>query len=143
VSQLLTPGERPDPWSIIGDLLKRVAKLEAVPASGGGIPGTEIWGALYNDANIIEGTGFTATWDNNGGAPTNLNYYTIYFNTPFTNPPVVEFTANNNNPETTDGAYGVSLKTRTAAYIVAITTPFDGSPGTGGGFDFVATEPGV
>ncbi len=36
MSGLLTPGDRPGIWSTIGDLLKRVARLEAVPASTGG-----------------------------------------------------------------------------------------------------------
>lgn len=105
--------------------------------------GRMVRGALFNDASIIEGTGFTASWDNDGGAPASLNYYTITFTTPFTNPPVVLLAGNNNNPAGgLDGEYTVTLKSRYADRIVVITVELDGTPADGG-FDFVAIEPAV
>ena len=145
MSQLEQPGGRDTIWERVGDLVRRVGRLEAVP------PGTAgsfeaVWGALYNDAGIIAGTGFTTSWDNNGGAPINDNYYTIYFDTPFANPPVVELTANNNNPPAANGRYTVSLWTRATDRIVVITENVDDPDSLAaqdGGFDFLAIEPGV
>ncbi len=36
MSSILSPGERTTPWNTTGDLARRIAKLEANPASGGG-----------------------------------------------------------------------------------------------------------
>lgn len=103
-----------------------------------------ISGGLYNDATILAGAGFTATWDKDGGAPSSSNYYTITFDTPFDNPPIVQLTANNNNSPGTDGAYDISLDPsgRHADRIVVFVTNFDGTTGDGG-FDFLCIEPGV
>lgn len=46
MSSILTPGERPGIWDKIGDLARRVARLEAVPASG---PDDD--DVLFNDPN--------------------------------------------------------------------------------------------
>ncbi len=142
MSGILTAGERTSVWGTIGDLMRRVARLEAVAAPTGTAPYT-VRGALFNDANIIEGSGFTASWDNNGGAPVNMNFYTIYFDTPFDNPPVVSLTPNNNNPPGAAGRYGVSLVTPTTGYVIVMTVDMDDPDSLAaqdGGFDFICME---
>lgn len=128
-------------FEAVGELFDRVRKLEfRLTAAVGNA--RILAGALYNDANIISGTGFTAEWADEDGSTPGANIYTIRFDSPFSEPgPVVSLTANNNNPETTEGAYGVSLKTRDPNFIVVETQRFDGTAADGGGFDFLCAEP--
>jgi hypothetical protein len=141
---LRTPSE---PRRLTG-VVARARNLERryVRAGGDGVslPGRMVWGSVYNDANIISGTGFTVAWaDHLGGSPSS-NIHTITFDTPFTNPPVVLLTANNDNPPATEGAYGVSIKSKDAggSWVEVEMVNFDGTTGDGG-YDFAAIEPGV
>ena len=122
------------------------ASIKPKGVGGGGGAFNAVWGALFNDAGVIAGSGFTASWDNNGGAPINDNYITVYFDTPFTNPPVVVLAPNNNNPPSANGRYTATLLTRTTGYVVVITENVDDPDSLAnqnGGFDFLCIEPGV
>lgn len=104
-----------------------------------------VWGAIYNDANIIEGTGFSVVWADGTASP-NENFYTITFDDAFTNPPVVLVSGNNNNPADEYGRYTVTLRRRFADYIVVMTNDVDDPDSLttqDGGFDFLAIEPEV
>ncbi len=146
----------------------------------------QVWGAIFNDGGVIEGTGFTAQWSassswtsvatyvpgdvtNSGGSayvciltntnqvPPNGTYWTlvsgavdnafsIVFTVPFTNPPVVLLTPNNDSAASTDGRYTATLKLRTTDWIVVLTENIDDPDSLGpddGGFDFLCIEPGV
>lgn len=111
---------------------------DPIPNIGGG-PYT-VRGAVYNDANIIEGTGFTAEWNDEDLSHAYENLITIRFDTAFADPgPVVALTPNNNNPADVEGEYVVTLKTRDTAFIVVEGKELDGTPNIGG-FDFIAME---
>lgn len=114
------------------------------PIPGVGASPRIVWGGIFNDGNIIEGTGFTASDD---GLVGGVEQYTITFTTPFTNPPVVLLTPNNDNgPVANNGRYTATLFSRTASAIVVITANIDDPDSLAnqdGGFDFLAIEPGV
>ncbi len=90
-------------------------------------------GQVFNDADIIAGTGFGATL-------TDVNEVTVTFDVPFDDPPTVVTTPNNNNPADVSGEYGVSQTSVTAGGFVVVSTEFDGTTLFMGGFNFVAVE---
>lgn len=104
-----------------------------------------VWGAIFNDADIIAGTGFTAEWNKEDLSASGEHFYTIRFDTPFTNPPVVVLTPNNDNPPNIEGRYTATLITRNVAYIEVTTQDVDDADAAAhdGGFDFLAMEPAV
>lgn len=111
--------------------------------NGGGSGGSGprmVWGSLYNDADIISGTGFTTAT----GGGLSLNQIKIIFDTAFTNPPVVLLTANNDNALSSVGRYVVSLIGTDIAYIIVQVEDVDDADRIdNGGFDFLCIEPGV
>ncbi len=96
-------------------------------------------GQIYNDANIIAGTGFTAEWADQDGSSPGTNLITIRFDVPFDDPPTVVLTGNNNNPADVEGEYQLTQKSVAVDYVVAIGLELDGTPNIGG-FNFVAVE---
>lgn len=143
MSQIEVPGQRSDLWERVGDATRRVGRLEAVRNKG--LADMAVWGALFNDGTIIAGTGFAASDD---GLVGGVEQYTVTFDTPFVNPPVVAITPNNNNGPggSTNGRYTATLYSRTNTEIVVITANIDDPDSLGpqdGGFDFLAVEPGV
>lgn len=127
--------------------LARTRNLERRFTSGAGSSAVAgLWGALYNDANVIDpgSGGWTAEWNDEDSSSPSSNIYTIRFDTPFSSLPTVLLTANNNNPVGSVGLYGVSLKDRDSggAWITVYTFDFDGTA-SDGGFDFLAIAPVV
>ena len=99
-----------------------------------------VWGAVYNDGNIIDGVGFTAMNDYGDGK----NFTKITFATPFTNPPDAFTEPNNNNPVALQGRYQTSVTTTNVAYIIVRQDDIDDADNIqNGGFNFVAMEPNV
>jgi hypothetical protein len=112
---------------------------EGIPLGTGTGPRI-VRGAIFNDANIIEGTGFTAEWNDEDMSSPSLNLITVRFDDPFDEPgPIVLLTANNDNPADVEGEYVVTLKTRDPDFIVVEGKELDGTPNMGG-FDFIAIE---
>lgn len=123
----------------LGDDRKRIKKLE-FRRSGTGSGTRIVSGALYNDATIIAGTGFTAEWADEDGSSPSAHLITVRFDSPFSEPgPIVALAANNNNPADVEGEYVVSLKTRDPEFIVVEGKELDGTASIGG-FDFLAVE---
>lgn len=132
------PVQRPSSDRDLAELFRRVEDLERQRPQRGA--GTFLAGAVFNDADIIEGAGFTAEWADEDGSSPGLNLITIRFDVPFSEPgPVVALTPNNNNAAAVEGEYGVTLKTRDPAFIVVEGKEFDGTANIGG-FDFLAVE---
>lgn len=92
------------------------------------------WGAIYNDANIIEAGSGDWTVGQVG------NVYTITFTTAFPSPPIATITPNNNNSASAGGgdvAYFAELSARAVGSIEVKTWRLDGTADDGG-FDFIA-----
>ncbi len=104
------------------------------PIPGLTIPARIVRGQVYNDANIIAGTGFTADL-------TSATEITVTFDEAFDDPPTVLLTPNNNNPADMEGEYGVTQTSVSAGDFVVTGTEFDGTPNIGG-FNFAAIETG-
>lgn len=120
---------------------RRITDLERNrPGSSGAF--RLVWGALFNDAGIIDaGSGdWTAEWNDADLSSPGLNLYTIRFSTPFSgDDPVVLLTGNNNNPPGADGGYTVTLLRRANDHIVVVTYNVDDPDAFSnqdGGFDF-------
>jgi hypothetical protein len=61
VTGILTPGERTSVWGTIGDLMRRVARLEAVPPDQARM----VYGRLLEDGDTLDGGSgdWSAVWD--------------------------------------------------------------------------------
>lgn len=96
-------------------------------------------GSVYNDGDIrlpASSPGFSVVFT----AP---NLYDITFDTELPAEPVINLTANNNNPAGSTGQYDASIVNGSVATtgFSVITTQFDGTA-SDGGFDFVCVAPG-
>ncbi len=127
---LIPPTKPPSAGRTLGNHEARIRVLERRRSGSGP---RIVAGQLFNDADIIAGTGFGATL-------TDVNEITVTFDVPFDDPPTVVTTANNNNPADVAGEYGVSQTSVTASGFVVVSTEFDGTALFMGGFNFVAVE---
>ena len=128
---MTAPNRRTTVPDALEEAFRRIRIIEAVPQRD--IPAI-VYGAIYNDGGIIEaGSGdWSVDWDA-------VNGYTITFDTPFGDGPIVCLTANNNLAAGPGGdyAYFVELSSRDVASIVVLTFDIDSNP-EDGGFDFIA-----
>lgn len=108
--------------------------------SGGG--GALVAGSVFNDANIRYGTGFTVTEAGGGGSGSGT--FTVTFTTALPVIPVVELTANNDNPPgggPPEAYFVEQIGTPTVNGFTVQTYKQDGTTGEGG-FDFACFSPG-
>ncbi len=129
--------QRPTIPRSVGNHETRIRVLERRFGSGDAL--RILVGQVYNDANIIAGLGFTAEWANEDGSNPGGDTITIRFDTPFSDPPTVLITENNNNPADAEGEYAVTQKSVAVDYFEAVGREFDGTPNMGG-FNFAAVE---
>lgn len=136
---LIPPTKPPSAGRTLGNHEARIRVLERLRRNAGA---GALVGQVYNDAGIIAGTGFTAEWSDFDGSSPGLNLITVFFDVPYTDPPTVVLTGNNNNPADVEGEYVVTQKTVTTDYFVVYGLELDGTPNIGG-FNFAVypTEP--
>lgn len=89
-----------------------------------------IYGRVYNDANIISGTGFSVE-------EIDANHHQVIYDDSLTSDNFsVVVSPNNNNPVGVEGEYGVSTKSEDTDGFIVVMKGFDGTANDGG-YNFI------